>query len=196
MRRFARRNGESKVADNRIIAVKNGDKAAFEELLTDFEPLIRSETARLLAGAPDFLSETEELRQEGRLALYDAAMSYKDNDGVTFGLYAKICVKNRLISYLRKLSSKKRRADRAARRAQLDGARSADSADELFLAYERSGEVKRIVEAEATELEKTVFSLYMQRKSYADIAREIGKSAKSVDNAICRVKAKIRKYYK
>jgi len=62
MRRFARRNGESKVADNRIIAVKNGDKAAFEELLTDFEPLIRSETARLLAGAPDFLSETEELQ--------------------------------------------------------------------------------------------------------------------------------------
>jgi len=196
MPHVSRRNGESKVADNRINAVKNGDKAAFEELLLSFEPLVRSETARLISGSPDFVGETEELRQEGRLALYDAAMSYKENDGVTFGLYAKICVKNRLISYLRKLGSKKRRADRAARRAQLDAARASDSADELFLAYERSGEVKRIVEAEATELERTVFSLYMQRKSYADIAREIGKSAKSVDNAICRVKAKIRKHYK
>ena len=191
-----RRNGVQKVADNRINAVKNGDKAAFEELLSSFEPLIRSETARLLAGAPDFLSETEELRQEGRLALYDAAMSYKDNDGVTFGLYAKICVKNRLISYLRKLSSRKRKADRAAALAMRGSVSSPSAAEELFLAYESSGEVRRIVETEATELEKTVFSLYMQRKSYADIAREIGKSAKSVDNAICRVKAKIRKHYK
>ena len=105
------------MADKRIAAVKNGDRAAFEELLVSYEPMILSEVTKLLLKASDFSDEAEELRQEGRLALYDAAIGYKENGEVTFGLYAKICVHNRLVSYLRKLSSKRRREQKAAEAA-------------------------------------------------------------------------------
>ena len=179
------------MADERVSAVKNGDKGAFEELLASFEPLIFSQTLKLLANAPDFSGEAEELRQEGRLALYDAAISYKEDQGVTFGLYAKICVRNRLVSYLRKLISKKRRAERAALRVK----DTTSETEELFLAYEQSTELKKFITAEATELEKRVLALYIQKKSYAEIAAELGISSKSVDNAIYRVKTRIKKYF-
>ena len=185
------------MTDERITAVKNGDRSTFEELLMSYEPLILSEASRILSRAPEFSGEADELRQEGRLALYDAAMGYKENDGVTFGLYAKICVHNRLVSYLRKLISKRRRAERAATLVAQGGVvSSASAADELLSAYERSGEIKRIVDLEATELERAVLMLYMQKKSYAEIAEAIGRDTKSVDNAISRVKSKIKRHFK
>lgn len=184
------------MSDNRLAAIKNGDKAAFEELLGSYEPLILAETARTLSGFEEFSGEAEEMRQEGRLALYDAAMGYRENTEVTFGLYAKVCIHNRLVSYLRKLVSRKRREQRAAALARAEAEKGRRSADDIAYAYERSEEVRRLLESEATELEKAVFLMYLEKKSYAEIAREIGRSAKSVDNAISRVKAKIKKGFK
>lgn len=182
------------MADKRIAAVKNGDRAAFEELLVSYEPMILSEVTKLLLKASDFSDEAEELRQEGRLAFYDAAIGYKENGEVTFGLYAKICVHNRLVSYLRKLSSKRRREQKAAEAAG-QGTRMSAS-EELLGAYERSVEIKRIVDSEATELEKNVLMLYLQKKSYKEIAEAVGRDTKSVDNAINRVKSKIKRHFK
>ena len=70
MPHVSRRNGESKVADNRINAVKNGDKAAFEELLLSFEPLVRSETARLISGSPDFVLYRSDVMEDGYVYCY------------------------------------------------------------------------------------------------------------------------------
>ena len=181
------------MADNKIDAVKNGDVTAFEELLESYEPLILSETSKVLDKFSGFSGETEELIQEGRLAFYDAAMTYKENAEVTFGLYAKICVHNRMISYVRKLTARKRRE---ARLSLLEGrAQSGDREEGLLSAYERSGEVRKFISCEASELENKVFMLYLQRKSYAEIALELGVSAKSVDNALSRVKKKLKKRF-
>ena len=174
-------------------AVKNGDRSAFEELLKAYEPLIRSESASLVMKFPDFKGEEEEMRQEGRLALYDAAMKYNENDKVTFGLYAKICVHNRLISYLRKLSSAKRRQDRLARQTEVSLHTSAET-NAVELA--RGSELNRLLTSVSSLYERRVFDMYLQKMSYADIAATLNKNEKSVANAICRVKQKLKKYLK
>ncbi len=176
--------------NERLSKVKNGDREAFEALLCDYEPLIFSECSALLGKFPEYKEEREELLQEERLALYNAALKYRQSDEVTFGLYAKICIRNRLISYIRKLGAAKRRIDRLSEKTEK---RASNSAEELAISAENSMALKELLDTEASEYEKAVFSLYLQKKSYAEIADRLGKSEKSVANAICRAKAKLKK---
>ena len=179
------------MADNLLVAIKNGDKAAFDKLLEKYEPLILSECAKVLVKFPDFKEDEEEMRQEGRLALYKAVMAYEENGDVTFGLYAKICIKNRLVSYLRKLRTARRRAAKIA--AAKPNSDSSSSAEVFFWALEKSEKLKKILDEEASQYEKKVFLMYLKKTPYVQIADALGKSVKSVDNAITRVKAKIKK---
>ncbi len=171
-----------------LAAVKNGDKSAFEELLESFDPLLRSECARVISQFPETKGDEEEILQEGRLAIYSAAMAYKDGE-VTFGLYAKICVRNRLISYLRRLRSAKRRKERAAAREVSEKPTHGIVTSEA-ISYDR---LMALLEDEASAYEKRVFLMYIEKKSYAEIAQAVGKDEKSVGNAITRVKAKLKK---
>ncbi len=179
------------MADKRPDSVKNGDRAAFEELLSSYEVLIRAECSAILSKFPDFKSEEEEMRQEGRLALYNAAMKYEQSEQVTFGLFAKICIHNRLISYIRKLSSAKRRRDRLAEKA-MASAENGKSAEEFAIAIENSDKLRELLDGQVSAYEKRVFALYLEKKSYEQISAIVGRDIKSVANAICRVKAKLK----
>ena len=183
----------NRMTEIELNAVKNGDKSAFEELLAAYEPLIRSESTSLIVKFPDFKGEEEEMRQEARLALYDAAMKYNGNDKVTFGLYAKICVHNRLISYLRKLRSAKRRREKLSHRADSVAQRSAEAS---VLELSSGSELDRLLESVSSSYERRVFDMYLQKMSYSDIAAALNKNEKSVANAICRVKQKLKKHLK
>lgn len=178
------------MADKRLSDIKSGDRSAFEELLGSYEPLVLSECNALLDKFPEFKGDREEMMQEGRLALYNSVMRYEENDKVTFGLYAKICIHNRLVSYIRKLGAAKRRRDRLAEKSVKS---TSSSAEELALALEKSESLRQLLISETSDYEEKVFSLYLEKKSYAEIARMLGKSEKSVANAICRVKSKLKK---
>ena len=181
------------MSEKELNSVKNGDKTAFEELLGRYEPLILSEVAKVTARSPELGDEAEEMRQEGRLALYDAATAYKESEKVTFGLYAKICVHNRLISYVRKALSRKRREEKAS--VSEIAERGVSAAEELAVAYEESDRLRRFVSDNLTALEQKTLMLYMEKKSYAQIAELLQKNEKAVDNALSRAKSKIKKNY-
>jgi RNA polymerase sporulation-specific sigma factor len=137
----------------------------------------------------------DEIGQEALMALYNAAVSYSDGKNVTFGLYAKICIHNRIVSYVRKVMAQKRRAEKISS-ASVGNQKKSESPEELLEILERNGEFKRFLDGELSSYEKKVFSLYLQKKSYSEIAEELGKTEKSVDNALTRVKNKIkRKFY-
>ena len=105
---------------------------------------------------------------------------------VSFGLYAKVCIRNRMVSVMRRLRSEKRRklalqeqqkqiTDRPPRR---DTAELVALSEKLLANYER-----------------TVFLMFVEGHSYKDIANTLGVSVKSVDNAIFRAKKKLRKAF-
>ena len=181
--------------------VKAEDTSAFAELKEMFDPLITSETVKILSANPAFRPDEDEIRQEALLALYSAAMSYRSDDQrkgeknqggkVTFGLYAKICIRNRVISYARKLTTAKKREEKALNAEK--EATVGSFADEFSVALESNSEIKRIFLDNTTTLEKQIFLMYLDKMSYKEIALAVGKSEKSVDNAIYRVKSKIKK---
>lgn len=183
--------------DELIKKVKNGDNAAFEQLSGRYSGMIDSLTNSFsLSLRPDLNSSAdisaEDLRQEARLAFYRAAMSY-DKDGcgreVTFGLYAKICVKNALISQIRKYKRHIRRLEKM-KNAEYT-AKNETVIDRTASRLDMKGLVEKAQDL-MSEYEKTVFKEYISGKSAREISKSIGKSEKSVNNALYRVKVKIK----
>ena len=127
--------------------------------------------------------------QEATLALYHGALSYDlQQDKVTFGLYAKICVRNRLISALRKLRRTTRAPLAPEKLPQSASERKSDRRAPM-------GELSDLVDTLFSDLERSVYQLYLQGYSAAQIADRLGRNEKSVDNAIYRMRRKIKQHF-
>ena len=171
-----------------ITALQNGDDSAYPLLLDRYMPLLKKLAASYARDTASHGIDAEELLQEARWALYKAAKSYDvDQQKVTFGLYAKICVNRRLLSLKRKLNSKKEPKIITPTRKKA-----------LFFTDDFSGsdrgKILKEAEKQLSAFEKTVLRMHLSGMKYAEIAQELGKSVKSIDNALARAKKKLRIY--
>ena len=188
-----------------IEAVKQGDEGAFDQLLQQYKAVVDG-AVRRFAGAFDIsegewngMCSPEDLEQYAALALYRAATTYTPNEAgkgkdVSFGLYAKICINNALISALRKYRSEKRKRDAANNKEKSASTARATEGDPLFMlvSSESAGELVSRIKSSLSEYEKKIFDCYVIGKSTHEIAHQLGKEEKSVSNALYRVKVKIR----
>lgn len=171
-----------------------GDQSAFYEIVKMFEPLIGNIIKKYnfrMAGYDD-----DDLRQEAVIALYGAVRTFDlQSTGVTFGLYAKICINNRIISRIR--SS---RNDIIPVNLEMQDAEDGESVygtdinpESEIIGRESYNALLNLIDENLTAYEKSVFKLYILGKSYREIAVSLNSSQKSVDNAIYRIKSKIKK---
>lgn len=178
---MSKETGMNRFADD----MKTEDQAAFAAAVQEYRPLIESLVARFSSSG-----EAEDLRQEALIALYSAFCSYDfGQKKVTFGLYAKICIRNRLISVARRHKPDEAVAGDSEDWLWEDG----DDPEEILLAGERYRDLLRIIDESLTPLEKRILTLYLGDISYAQIAKQLNVTEKTVDNAIYRLKAKLRK---
>lgn len=169
-----------------IRAVQRGEPTAFDDLMACYAPLLKRMIVSFSKTTVLCEAEKEDLKQEAAIALYKAALGFDlSQTKVTFGLYAKICIRNRLVSAIRHRERKKRKE-------------KADSLKEVSVSSEvgsSEGEVGSLL-AEAGELlshkEQTVLQLYSSGLSYKEISKELGCTLKSVDNALSRAKRKLK----
>ncbi len=170
-----------------ISRIQKGDEGAFSDLTLQYRPLIESMVLSFRKKGEELLLSKDDIMQEATLAFYSAACAYDTNSPVTFGLYAKICIRNKLISMLRASSTKKKEKNRGVENV------SQDPVDRL-LEKEKSQQLGKKIESALSGFELSVFRLYLEKKSYAEIAEELGRSVKSVDNAIFRIKTKLKRF--
>jgi len=172
--------------------VRAGDGAAFEKLLKIYEPMIGAAVNRFSDGD----HETEDLRQEALTGFFRAVMSFDfEKIGIEFGLYAKICVSNAL-------STAVRNAQRSGRgQPSIDyeeyfkySAADAASSDPAFRLIERESEesLRELIERNLSDFEKRVWENYLEGKSARGIAEKLGKTERSIDNALYRIRKKLR----
>ncbi len=168
-----------------IPSAKAGNDAAFAELCRVYAPLIDSMTEKYGRLFADNGESREDLRQEASVAFYRALMTFDEGQSqVSFGLYAKICIRNRMVSLLRRHRSAKHR------KSPVETSAASPKADGL----DREA-LRALAERVLTGYEKTVFFHYADGRSYREIARSLGVSEKSVDNALFRAKRKLRLGY-
>lgn len=165
-----------------LAEVKRGSSEAFERLCGTYDPLIRSMAERYsrMTDAGDSKLR-EDFVQDARLALYSAAMNYNPGD-VTFGLYAKICIRNALVSELRRIERK--------RRAEIKAASVGTLVHEDVLS-EFSADTAKYLEL-MSPFERQVLELYVDGLKVGKIASKLGRSSKSVSNAVYRIKEKLK----
>lgn len=174
-----------------IVDFRAGDQQAFAELLDMYSPLIEATVAKY-SGAYELSADIDDLRQEATVVFYNSVMTYElDQNEVEFGLYAKICITNALISQLR--VRKKHESERFSDSLN-DDVFVSDSEDPLgkILEQESVKALYAVIRKNLSDFEYRVWQLYMSGRSAKEIGALVGKDEKSISNAIYRIRVKLR----
>lgn len=173
-----------------IESAKSNDQAAFEELLSLYSPLLESSVAGFLLSSPSL--DEGELNQEALIAFHSAVLTFDPTQGASFGFYAKECIKNRLISYLR---SEKRRLEFFFSEDELRTLPAQRNTDPTARLSEEEGfsELYQKIKKQLTPYENKVWWLSVAGRTAKEIAPLVGKDEKSVTNAIYRIRKKLRR---
>lgn len=182
-------------SDEQLIQMtKENNSDAFAALSTRYLWLIKAKAAQFEgAVAP----EREDLLQEGFLGLYAAAVSFDKNGGASFRTYAGVCINNRMTDAARRHTGAKNRALNES--LSLDSDDTAEIAaqhgpEELLELRERFREVLSRADGELSALERKALLLYLAGCKREEIPVRFGISLKAFDNAIYRVRSKLKKY--
>ena len=187
------------VADDRekikglVQLAQGGDQNAFAELLKAYDPLITATVSKFkISGMSD--ADEEDLRQEAVLAFYSALVSYDLNiSEVEFGLYAKVCICNRLVSQMRIL---KRHLSRQIisydAEKLLERLVSYEDPAARIVELESERSLLRLINDNLSAYERRVFRMYVSGMSASDMAAKLDASEKSVNNAVYRIRKKLK----
>ncbi len=172
-----------------ICEAKCGNYAdeAFAELVLRYSPLINKCVRAYFSNSADIAEAT----QEARIALHDAVHSYdfSKSDSVTFGLYAEICISNRLKSELRKNA---RNSSKTEYHSEMERIVSVGGFEASIAARDVCERVMQAAKAVLSDFEYEVFKMSFECYSTKDIAEALGRSSKSVDNAKFRISKRLR----
>ena len=160
-----------------VLKAREGSEAALSDLLEDYTPLLNSLSRKYSSMCQEDGEAGDDFFQESQIAFYKAVMTYDiNNSSSTFGAYAKACV----------IKSKKRK------KGELGMSCESNTPQDTVI-WRELGE-KLLAQAELTlsPYEKKVFSLYINGRRANEIAKIVGKSEKSVNNAIFRIRSKLK----
>ena len=183
--------------DGIIKDFQNGSESAFSDLYETYKPLMLSLINSIILSSFPYegASDHDVLMQEAAMALYKAAQSYDLScNEVTFGLYAKVCIKNRLISVKRKLVSAQKRRSRAALSESRKQTAKIQKNPYNIKSELAAGRLSEVIENNLSDFEKRVLDHYLQDMSYKEIADALNVSQKAVDNAVYRIRCKLKKH--
>ena len=175
-----------------------GDRNAEEVLVERYLRLVR------ICARPLFLAggDSEDLIQEGTFGLLSAIKNFDPEDGSSFRTFAEHCIRMRLLSAIKSASRNKHfPLNDGISLEQLSEESSADlsalsenfrcNPEELVLARESKEELYAAFSRCLSRFEIKVLDLYLEGLSYREIAERLCKSAKSVDNAVQRIRQKL-----
>lgn len=193
-----------KMSDEEVVELSaSGDRRATEYILSKYKNLVKSRAkAYFIAGA-----DHDDIVQEGMIGLFKAVRDFDITKQPTFRGFAEICVKRQIITAIKAAGRQKHMPlnsyvslndpvyEDNADRTLVDMIAERQSADpeEMFLRRERAEMINAEIEDKLSDLEKTVLSLYLGGMNYQEIAAELKRTPKSIDNALQRVKHKLYK---
>lgn len=183
-------------SDTRLVELYNsGSPEAFTVLTNRYFKLIRSITSKYKISGLEF----EDLTQEGLLGLLSAVKTYNAQKGATFKTYAGLCINRRIITLLERSGNNKSKALNdyiSLYDKDIDDIMPEEGVnpEENFIGKESLQSLKKTISECLSEKEKQVLDLYLAGESYANIADKLKMPQKSVDNALQRIRRKLRKH--
>ena len=179
---------------NRSIKRINGEREIANYLVDKYENLVRKKARALyLAG-----SDQEDLLQEGMLGLYKAVKEYQPDKGATFYTFASACISNQM--YKAVTSSRRQKHQPLNDSLSLNELEentawnliTEESPEKIFLEQERSEHITSKIDSSLSTFEKQVLEMYLDGDGYIEIGEKLNKPSKSIDNALQRIRKKVR----
>src|SRR5580698_6038126 len=186
-----------------VAAAKAGESLAMEFLLNKYKNFVRIKAkSYFLIGA-----DREDIIQEGMIGLYKAIRDFRADKLSSFRAFAELCITRQIITAIKTatrqkhiplnsyISLNKPIYDEDSDRTMLDilsGTKITDP-EEVFISHELSDDLREKIQENLSELESQVLLSYLEGKSYQEMAKELNRHVKSIDNALQRVKRKIEK---
>ena len=199
--------GYGGMTDEQVVDLcQNGDSLAMEYLLNKYKNFVRSKArSYFLMGA-----DHEDIVQEGMIGLFKAIRDFRQDKLSSFRAFAELCVTRQIITAIKTATRQKHiplnsyislnkpiydeESDRTLMDVIVEG--HVDNPEELIISQEDLHGINTQLAEMLSSLEKDALSLYLDGKSYQEIAQLLGRHAKSIDNALQRVKRKLEKYLK
>lgn len=184
-----------------IYLASQGDLVAEECLINKFKKLVKIKArSYFLIGA-----DTEDIIQEGMIGLYKAVRNYQFKKLSSFKAFAELCITRQIITAIKSATRQKHIPlnsyislnrpiyNEDSDRTLLDIVDniSINDPQDLFLNDEKLNNLKVRIKRILSDLERDVLESYLDAKSYQEIAVDLGRHVKSIDNALQRIKRKL-----
>ena len=192
------------MADEQIVKLaQDADGAALEYLLNKYKNFVRTKArSYFLIGA-----DHEDIVQEGMIGLYKAIRDYRAEKLSSFRAFAELCVTRQIITAIKTatrqkhiplnsyISLNKPIYEEDSDRTLLDviTEEGMSNPEEMIIDREDLSMIEGKIGQMLSDLEKDVLVRYMEGKSYVEIADEMHRHVKSIDNALQRIKRKLQK---
>jgi RNA polymerase sporulation-specific sigma factor len=194
---------DEKIDEAIALKAKMGDIQAQEYLINKYKNFVKAKAkSYFLVGA-----DKEDIYQEGMIGLYKAIRDFRPDKLSSFKAFAELCITRQIITAIKTATRQKHIPlntyvslnkpiyDEESDRTLLDilSAVKISDPEELVISREEVTNMESEIEGALSELELEVLNSYLQGKSYQEIACDLDRHSKSIDNALQRVKRKLEK---
>jgi RNA polymerase sporulation-specific sigma factor len=194
---------EGKIDEEIALKAKLGDIRAQEYLINKYKNFVKAKAkSYFLVGA-----DKEDIYQEGMIGLYKAIRDFRTDKLASFKAFAELCITRQIITAIKTATRQKHIPlntyvslnkpiyDEESDRTLLDILSTVKISDpeELVISREEVTSMESEIEGALSELELEVLNSYLQGKSYQEIACDLDRHSKSIDNALQRVKRKLER---
>ena len=192
----------NEISDEEIVLkAKGGNKLAQEKIINKYEQFVRNKAkSYFLIGA-----DKEDIYQEGMIGLYKAIRDFNPEKLTSFKGFAELCITRQIITAIKTatrqkhiplntyVSLNKPMYEEESDRTLLDVIEGLTVSDpeELIIGREEVNHIEKEISKVLSELELEVLMSYLDGKTYQEIACDLDRQAKSIDNALQRVKKKL-----
>ena len=188
-----------------IDRLRQGEEQIIDYIMDKYKNLVRSKAKSMFILGAD----NDDLIQEGMIGLFKAVRDYDAGRDASFYTFADLCVSRQMYTAVQTSGREKHAplnsyislyADMAE--ADQDGnaelvnaltSKAETNPEELLIDKENVANIEAIIDKELSPFEKQVLDLYITGMSYSQIAKVLGRDDKSTDNALQRLKAKLKR---
>ena len=183
------------ISDEELIArLRDGETIIEDYLMEKYKGLVRQKArAMFLIGG-----DTDDLIQEGMIGLFKAVRDFQPGREATFATFARMCIDRQIYSAIQNSNRQKHlplnsyvslnQEDESSPIWEL----SVENTEEIIIDQETTRDLQQKISDYLSPMENKVLDLYLKGEGYVEIGRILGKSPKSIDNALQRIRAKIR----
>lgn len=192
------------LSDEEIVRLANeGDLLALEHLIYKYKDLVKVKAkVYYIVGA-----DRDDIIQEGMIGLYKAIRDYREERTSSFRNFADICVTRQMITAIKTATRQKHLPlngyislnkpvyrDGTSTMAETVTSGGATDPMELFIGKEDLDDMEQKINSMLSNLERQVLTFYVEGRSYEEIALDLNRRVKTIDNALQRIKRKIERY--